>query len=137
MFLLFGAPPYVSVALGHMFLLCGLKTYVSIFSVKTICFHRLAPPLPITGKELVKYIKLRVNDPYKVATQRLVIDSLAVGITKFEIIVRRSGYLVGSRTIPMEPSTGHVIKYYKYGFTWKLTDYIRRLCICPYMYAFC
>src|SRR6218665_1318555 len=45
---------FYCVALGHMFLLCGLKTYVSIFSVKTICFHRLAPPLPITGKELVR-----------------------------------------------------------------------------------
>jgi len=38
---------------------------------------------------------------------------LAVGIKKFEIIVRRSGYLVGSPPIPMEPSAGHVIKYYK------------------------
>src|SRR6218665_1560697 len=57
--------------------------------------------------------KLCVNDSYKAATPRLVVDSLAVGIKKFEIIVRRSGYLVGSRPIPMEPSTGHVIKYYK------------------------
>src|SRR6218665_1293222 len=47
MFLLCGAPPYVSivwrsaiyfycVAVGHMFLLCRSKTYVSIFSIKTI-----------------------------------------------------------------------------------------------------
>ena len=54
-----------------------------------------------------------MNDPYKAATLRLVVDSLAVGIKKFEIIVRRSGYLVGSRPIPMELSAGHVIKYYK------------------------
>src|SRR6218665_790712 len=40
-------------------------------------------------------------------------------------------------SLTMEPSTCHVIKYYKYGFTWKLSDYICRLCICPYMYAFC
>src|SRR6218665_3356934 len=69
MFLLFGCGPYVSivwrsticfycVALGHMFLLCGLKTYVSILASKTICFHRLAPPLPITGKELVGAIEV-------------------------------------------------------------------------------
>src|SRR6218665_2362048 len=57
--------------------------------------------------------KLWVNDPYKVVTLRLVVDSLAVGIKKFEIIVRRNGYLVGSRPIPMEPSAGQVIKYYK------------------------
>ena len=54
-----------------------------------------------------------MNDPYKTATLRLVIDSLAVCIKKYEIIVRRSGYLVGSRPIPMEPSAGHVIKYFK------------------------
>src|SRR6218665_2854044 len=47
MFLLFGCGPYVSivwrsaicfycVALRHMFLLCRSKTYVSIFSIKTI-----------------------------------------------------------------------------------------------------
>ena len=54
-----------------------------------------------------------MNDPYKAATLRLVVDSLAVGIKKLEIIVRRSGYLVGSQPIPMEPSAGHVIKYYK------------------------
>src|SRR6218665_1432874 len=57
--------------------------------------------------------KLWMNDPYKAATLRLVVDSLAVGIKKFEIIVRHSGYLVGSRPIPMEPLAGHVIKYYK------------------------
>ena len=57
--------------------------------------------------------KLWVNDPYKAATLRLAVDSPAVGIKKFEIIVRRSGYLVGSRPIPMEPSAGHVMKYYK------------------------
>src|SRR6218665_1597203 len=57
--------------------------------------------------------KLCVNDSYKAATLRLVVDSLAVGIKKFEIIVRCSGYLVGSRPIPMEPPAGHVIKYYK------------------------
>src|SRR6218665_3831192 len=57
--------------------------------------------------------KLCVNDSYKAATLRLVVDSLAVGIKKFVIIVRRSGYLVGSRPIPMEPSAGHMIKYYK------------------------
>jgi len=41
--------------------------------------------------------------------------------------------------LTMEPSAGHVIKYYKDGDfsnTWKLTDYICRLCICPYVYAF-
>jgi len=53
-----------------------------------------------------------------------VVDSLAVAIKKYEIIVRRSGYLVGSHPIPMEPSTGRVIKYYKYGFTWKPSDYM-------------
>src|SRR6218665_537947 len=63
--------------------------------------------------------KLCVNDSYKAATPPLV-----VGIKKFEIIVRHSDYLVGSRPIPMEPSTGHVIKYYKYGFTWKPSDYM-------------
>src|SRR6218665_4190421 len=46
--------------------------------------------------------KLWVNDPYKVAMLRLVVDSLAVGIKKLEIIVRRSDYLVGSRPIPMD-----------------------------------
>src|SRR6218665_3318605 len=89
-----------------------------------------------SNKLKLKYTlsKLCVNESYKVTTQRLVVDSLAVGIKKYEIIVRRSAYLVGSRPIPMEPSTGHMIKYYKYGFTWKLADFI---CICPYMYAVC
>ena len=68
-----------------------------------------------SNKLKLKYTlsKLCVNDPYKAATLRLVIDSLAVCIKKYEIIVGRSGYLVGSRPIPTEPSAGHVIKYCK------------------------
>src|SRR6218665_1855762 len=126
-----GARPYVSimrrwsiclywlavgVALGHMFLLCVricvcmcVCVCVYVCVCVTICFH-------------------------SEGTWLVVVYSIAVGIKKFEITVRRSDYLVGSRPIPMEPSTGHMIKYYKYGFTWKLADFI---CICPYMYAVC
>src|SRR6218665_47545 len=72
---------------------------------------------------IVKYIKIMGERPlqgrYAAASGRFELTSLAVGIkkllktSKLEIIVRRSGYLVGSRPIPMEPAAGHVIKYYK------------------------
>src|SRR6218665_97957 len=66
---------------------------------------------------IVKYIKIMRERPlqgrYAAASGRFELITLAVGIKKLEIIVRRSGYLVGSRPIPMEASAGHVIKYYK------------------------
>src|SRR6218665_3694428 len=113
-----------------MFLLCGARPYVYIVWRWAICFYYVE-----LGHMFLLCVCVRVCVCVCVTICfSLVVYSLAVGIKKFEITVRRSGYLVGSRPIPMEPSTGHVIKYYKYGFTWKLSDYI---CICPYMYAFC
>src|SRR6218665_3325631 len=120
-----------------MFLLCGCGPYVMSHTPKPYDAPYVFIGLPPHDREgtcwryisssnklklkctLTNLSKLCVNDPYKVATLRLVVDSLAVCIkkllktSKLEIIVRRSGYLVGSRPIPMEPSAGHVIKYYK------------------------
>src|SRR6218665_4153460 len=158
MFLLCGAGPYVCI--GWLWAICFycacicvcvyVYMYVCVYMCVYVCMYVCVCVfigLPHRSEETCwRYIsssnklklkctltKLCVNDPYNAATLRLVVDSLAVGIKKFEIIVRHSDYLVGSRPIPMEPSTGHMIKYYKYGFTWKLADFI---CICPYMYTF-
>src|SRR6218665_2149773 len=124
-------------ALGYMFLLVGCRRgagpyvsivciYVCVYACMYVCVCVFIGLPHHSERTCWRYIsssnklklkctlsKLCVNDPYKTATLRLVIDSLAVCIKKYEIIVRRSGYLVGSRPIPMEPSTGHVIKYYK------------------------
>src|SRR6218665_2335287 len=112
----------VGVALGHMFVLVGCGPYVSIVRVYVymcvcmcicmcvyicvymcvcmcvcVCFHMEGTCwryISSSNKLKLKCTlsKLCVNDSYKAATPRLVVDSLAVGIKKFEIIVRRSGY---------------------------------------------
>src|SRR6218665_2844629 len=110
-----GAGPYVCI--GWLWAIVSIvRVYVCMYV--TICFHREGTCwhyISSSNKLKLKCTlsKLCVNDSYKAATLRLVVDSLAVGIKKFVIIVRRSGYLVGSRPIPMEPSAGHMIKYYK------------------------
>src|SRR6218665_1401049 len=45
-------------ALGHMFLLCVCVCVRACVCVCDHMFHRLAPPLPITGKELVGAIEV-------------------------------------------------------------------------------
>src|SRR6218665_454136 len=100
MFLFLASKPHVFIGLPHH----GEGT----------CWRYISSSNKLKLKYTLSNIsKLWVNDPYEVAMLRLVVDSLAAGINKFEIIVRCSGYLVGSRPIPMEPSAGHVIKYYK------------------------
>src|SRR6218665_235704 len=102
----------------YMYVCVYMCVYVCMYVCVCVCFHMEGTCwryISSSNKLKLKCTlsKLCVNDSYKAATPRLVVDSLAVGIKKFEIIVRRSGYLVGSRPIPMEPSAGHVIKYYK------------------------
>src|SRR6218665_2191007 len=100
-----------------MFLLCGARPYVSIVWRSAKCFYCMCGPYvfigdcyesyhmePSTG-HVIKYYK-------HIFFIRYVLRNL-LKTNKYELIVRRSGYLVGSRPIPMEPSTGHMIKYYK------------------------
>src|SRR6218665_2612290 len=113
MFPLCGARPYVSivwgywlavgVGLGHMFLLVGCGRgagpYVCIGWLWAICFY---------------YVGLWTICFYCMCGPYVFIGDCY------------ESYHMLSLT--MEPSTGHLVKYYKYGFTWKLSDY---------MYAFC
>src|SRR6218665_1349885 len=115
-----------------MFLLVGCargaRPYVCIGWLWAICFYCACVCVYVCMYVCVCVCVCMCNHMFS-----LTMESSAGHVTKYDIIVRRSGYLVGSRPIPMEPSTGHMIKYYKYGFTWKLADFI---CICAYMYAF-
>ena len=68
---------------------------------KTICFHRLAPPLPITGKELVGAIAVVQTSEYSI------ILGLNVYIHYFSIykceVFRYGASLVGS--VPLGPNS--------------------------------
>src|SRR6218665_2045936 len=132
MFLLCGAGPYVCIVCVCVYVCVYVYVYMCVCIYVCVCVYVRVCVCVFIGlrhhsegtcwryisslnkkKFKCKFSKLCVNVSYRAATLRLVVDSLAVGIKKFEIIVRCSGYLVGSRPIPMEPSAGHVIKYYK------------------------
>ena len=99
----------VGVGLGHMFLLCGARPYVSIMWGSAICFYCVC----VCANKYEIHVRRGSSLVGSVPLGRIPLRNLGQVLHVQEIIVRRSGYLVGSRPIPMEPSAGHVIKYYK------------------------
>src|SRR6218665_3819535 len=110
------------VGLGHVFLLYDPRPYVSIMRRSAICFYCVA---------LGHMFLLCGARPYVSIMWRSAICFYCMCGPYVFIGACYESYHMFSLT--MEPSTGHVIKYYKHGFTWKLSDYFCRLCICPYI----